>query len=94
MALGARRGAVVGMVMRQGLFVAVAGLLAGCLLAGLLAAFVTRFVDEVLYSVSAADPLSWLAAAALLLTVSAFANLIPAWRVSASIRQKRCVSGQ
>jgi hypothetical protein len=55
---------------------------------------VTRFVDEVLYSVSAADPLSWLAAAALLLTVSAFANLIPAWRVSASIRQKRCVSGQ
>jgi len=36
----------------------------------------------VLYSVSAADPFSWLAAAALLLAVSALANLIPAWRAS------------
>jgi ABC-type lipoprotein release transport system permease subunit len=34
----------------------------------------------VLYGVSAADPVSWLAAGAVLLGASALANLVPAWR--------------
>ncbi len=77
-ALGARPGEVVGLVMRQGLLVAVAGLIAGCLFAAIAA----RAIAGVLYGVSAADPLSWLAAAAVLLIASAFANVVPAWRAA------------
>ena len=47
MALGARPGAVVGLVMRQGLLVAVAGLVAGCLLAAVAA----RAIAGALYGV-------------------------------------------
>jgi macrolide transport system ATP-binding/permease protein len=36
----------------------------------------------VLYGVTAADPISWIAAATILLLVSAFANFVPAWRAS------------
>jgi ABC-type lipoprotein release transport system permease subunit len=39
-------------------------------------------VAGVLYRVSVGDPFSWLGAAVLLLSVSALANLIPAWRAS------------
>ena len=77
-ALGARPGAVVGLVMRQGLLVALVGLGAGCLLAVVAA----RAIAGVLYGVSAADPLSWLTAAAVLLIASAIANLVPAWRAA------------
>ena len=66
------------MVMRQGLLVATAGLIVGCLLA----AGVARAMGRVLYGVSAADPVSWLAAALLLLGVSTLANFIPAHRAS------------
>jgi putative ABC transport system permease protein len=77
-AVGARPSEVVAMVMRQGLIVAGVGLIAGCLLA----VGVTRAMGGVLYGVSAADPPSWLAAAALLLGVSMLANFIPAHRAS------------
>jgi predicted permease len=77
-ALGARPGAVVALMMQQGLLVAVAGLIAGCLLAAVAA----RLIAGALYGVSAADPLSWIAAASLLLGVSALANFIPAWRAT------------
>ena len=77
-ALGARPSAVVTLVMRQGLFVALAGLTLGCLLA----AAAARGISGALYHVSAADPLSWIGAATVLLAVSALANLIPAWRAS------------
>jgi len=65
-------------VMRQGLLVALVGLGAGCLLAVVAA----RAIAGVLYGVSAADPLSWLTAAAVLLIASAIANLVPAWRAA------------
>jgi predicted permease len=77
-ALGARPGAVVALVMRQGLVVALAGLIAGCLLAAVGA----RAIAGALYGVSAADPVSWLTAAAVLLVASALANLVPAWRAA------------
>jgi len=77
-ALGARPGAVVRLVMQQGLVVALAGLATGCLLAVAAA----RAIAGVLYGVSAADPVSWIAAAAVLLSVSALANFVPAWRAS------------
>ena len=81
-ALGARPGAVVGLVMRQGLLVAVAGLVVGCGAAGVAAFLSARAIASVLYHVSVSDPFSWLGAAGVLLTVSALANLIPAWRAS------------
>jgi macrolide transport system ATP-binding/permease protein len=82
LALGARPGAVVGLVMRQGLLVASAGLLAGCAATAVVAVLGARLVAGVLYRVSVGDPFSWLGAAALLLAVSALANLVPAWRAS------------
>ena len=81
-ALGARPGTVVGLVMRQGLMVAAAGLMAGCAVTALVAALAARMIAGVLYRVSIGDPFSWLGAALLLLAVSALANLIPAWRAS------------
>jgi len=77
-ALGARPAAVVGLVMQQGLLVAVAGLTAGCLLAAVAA----RAVAGALYGISAADPAAWVSAIVLLLGVSALANLVPAWRAA------------
>jgi len=84
-ALGARPGAVLALVLRQGLLVAVAGLAAGCLLA----AFAARAIAGALYGVSSGDPVAWLAAAAVLLFASALANLVPAWR---AVRVDPCVA--
>jgi len=67
---------VLTLVMREGLAVALAGLVVGCLLATL----AVRAIAGVLYGVRPGDPASWLAASAVLLGVSALANLIPAWR--------------
>jgi ABC-type antimicrobial peptide transport system permease subunit len=78
MALGARRSSVIGLVMQEGLIVAVAGLVAGSVVAILFG----RLISSVLYGVGVADPISWLAAAFVLLGVSAFANLLPAWRAA------------
>jgi ABC-type antimicrobial peptide transport system permease subunit len=81
-ALGARPRAVVGLVMRQGLLVAVAGLIAGCAATAVVVILGAKMLAGVLYRVSASDPFSWVAAALILLAVSALANLIPAWRAS------------
>jgi ABC-type antimicrobial peptide transport system permease subunit len=53
-------------------------LVAGCVLAF----FAARLVSGVLYGVGVGDPVSWGAAVVTLLTASALANLIPAWRAS------------
>jgi len=78
MAMGARPWTVVRLVMRQGLTVAVAGLLAGAMLA----AFAARLIAGALYGVRTSDPVSWIGAAVVLLGVSALANLVPAWRAA------------
>ena len=78
LALGARPAPVLGLVMQQGLVVAGAGLAVGCVLA----AIVGATTGSVLYGVRASDPVSWLGASALLLGVSAIANLIPALRAA------------
>jgi putative ABC transport system permease protein len=77
-ALGAKPASVIRLVMRQGLLVAAAGLVTGCLLAAVAA----RMISKALYGVSAADPVSWAAAAIVLLVAAAFANFIPAWRAA------------
>ena len=65
-----------------GMLVAAAGLVAGVAVTGVVAILFARMIAGVLYRVSVGDPFSWIGAAALLLAVSALANLIPAWRAS------------
>ena len=75
-AVGAGAGAVVGLVLREALALAVAGLVFG-----LAAAFgLTRLLSSQLYQVSATDPLVLGAAAVAILAVSLTAGLVPAWR--------------
>ena len=78
MALGARRGEVVRMVVRQGLGISLAGIVIGMAAA----AGLTRFMESLLYDVKPADPQT-LAAAALVLAVTAQAACwIPALRAA------------
>jgi macrolide transport system ATP-binding/permease protein len=76
MAIGASQGAVLKLVMRQGLGLAIAGLAVGLLLG----AAATRIVAGALYGVGVADPFAWSAAAGVLLFAAILANAIPAYR--------------
>jgi len=78
MALGAKPGAVIGMVMRQGLTIAGIGVAVGAVLA--LGA--AKAIAGALYGVSFIDPIAWTASIATLFLVAAMANLIPARRAS------------
>jgi predicted permease len=78
MALGASRGAVLAMVLRQGLTLVVLGLAGGTI--GAL--FLVRLMKEVLYGVSPTDPLTFVMVAAVLLAVAVFACLMPARRAT------------
>ena len=77
-ALGAAPGAVKGMIMRQGLTVAGAGLLVGAGLSWVAA----RAISSALYGVGALDPAAWGGAVAVLVGAAALANYIPARRAS------------
>ncbi len=78
LALGARRGQVRAMVLRESGWLAVAGVAIGILVAlGL-----GRLVESLLYGVEATDPLSVLGAALLLLAVALSSGWIPARRAS------------
>ncbi|HWG38667.1 MAG TPA: ABC transporter permease [Terriglobales bacterium] len=76
MALGARRAAVAGMILRDGLITAGIGIGLG-LAAALLAA---RSLGSQLHGLSASDPLTYAAAVGLVLAVTCAASLIPALR--------------
>jgi predicted permease len=78
MALGARPGDVSGLIMRQGLRVAVSGMCVGAVFA-VGAGFA---IAGALYGISPADPWAWAGAITVLLTVAALANLVPAHRAS------------
>jgi putative ABC transport system permease protein len=77
-ALGARLGDVVGLVIRGGMGAAVAGIVLG--LAGLFAS--TRVIESLLFGVSSSDPLAVVAAAGLLALVALAACWIPARRAA------------
>jgi predicted permease len=78
MALGARHGDVVALVLRQGLTLAAIGAAAGILGAcGL-----TRLLAGLLYGVTPTDPLTFATAPAILLAVAAMACWIPARRAA------------
>jgi putative ABC transport system permease protein len=78
MALGARRGDVLNMVVRQGLTLAAGGLAIG-LAVSLVA---TRAMTGMLYGVSASDPATFAAVLALLCCVAALASYLPARRAT------------
>lgn len=78
MALGAQRGQVVGLILRENLWTAAAGCFMG-LAAALLA---SHAIASFLYGISARSPLILIAALALLCVVAAGASLIPAIRAA------------
>jgi putative ABC transport system permease protein len=78
MALGAGRGEVLRMVLRQGMAPVIAGLVAGS--AGAL--LVGRYLGSLLFQVSPRDPLAFGVSGAVLLAVSIAACLIPARRAT------------
>lgn len=77
-ALGAQRAAVLGMVVRRGLALAVLGALAG--LVGALA--LTRLMRSLLFDVTPADPATHLVVVSVLMVVCVLACLVPAWRAT------------
>jgi predicted permease len=74
MALGADRGAVVGMVVREGMWLIAAGLAIGTV--AVLAA--GRFVASLLFDLAPADPWTLAGAAGLLVALAAIAGYLPA----------------
>ena len=78
MALGARLGDVLALVLRQGLVVVAAGLLAGAAAA----AVVTRFAASLFHGVSPTDPMTFAGALGLLGAAGLAAALVPALRAA------------
>ena len=78
MALGASRGSVLKMVLRQGLTLVLLGLAGGTI--GAL--FLVHLMKEVLYGVSPTDPLTFVAVAIVLLSVAVVACIMPARRAT------------
>jgi len=89
MALGATRGQVLRLIFSQGLRLAAVGVTLG----GLGAAATGRVLESLLYGISSADPLALGAAAALLLLVASFANLMPA-RAAARVDPLRALRSE
>ena len=75
MAIGARPGSVLAMVLRQGFALAAVGLAIG----GVLAAGLAVTLSGLLYGITPADP-AWSLAVVTLLLAAAVANLVPARR--------------
>ncbi len=78
LALGASRGHILALVLRQGLTLTGLGAVIG--LAGAIAA--TRALVTLLFGVSTLDPLTYFGVFSLLFIVSALACVIPAWRAA------------
>ena len=77
-ALGATRGSVMSHVFRQGLALTATGAVLGA--GGAL--WATQTLSHILFEVSPLDPVSFVCAVALLVFISTFACLLPAWRAS------------
>jgi putative ABC transport system permease protein len=87
-ALGAGRGEIVRLVVRQGLSVTVWGIAAGMVAA----TWLTRVLSTQLYGVTTHDPLTFVLVPLLLLTVGTLACVIPA-RSAASLDPLRTLRG-
>jgi predicted permease len=78
MAIGARPGDVLRLILGEGVAIVGVGVLIGIALALALG----RLVDALLYGVTPREPSAIIAAAAILLLTAATASLVPAWRAS------------
>jgi putative ABC transport system permease protein len=78
LALGAQRSTVLGMIVRRGLLLALAGAASGMVISVVL----TKVISGLLFQVRPTDPLILVATAALLLIVSAAASSLPACRAA------------
>ncbi len=76
MALGAQRRDIRQLVLREGLLLTAGGIVLG----SFIAAVFTKAMSGLLFGVKATDPLSFIGAILVLLTVATVACLIPAWR--------------
>ena len=78
MALGAERREILWLVLKQGMMLALAGLVVG-----IAATFgVTRFLRSMLFGITPNDPATFLMVSVLLTLVAALACTIPAWRAA------------
>ncbi len=77
-ALGASRGDIVALILRDGMRLTVLGIIAG--LCGAMAA--TRALTTLLFGTSPLDPIAWVGVVLMLAGVSAIACWAPAWRAS------------
>ena len=77
-ALGSTVGRAIRDAALPGVLLALAGVCAGCLLAGLS----TRVLEHLIYGITATDPLTYSSVALGLLAIAAMASLIPALRIS------------
>ncbi len=75
-AIGASRGDIVSLILRQGLAVAAAGLGLGVLASMSL----SKLLEKMLFGVTPRDPVAFLVAPCLLLLAAGLACLVPAWR--------------
>lgn len=78
LAIGSTPGGILGIVMRHGAWVALAGIGIGVPLAGGAAMLISGAV----FGVGVADPVAWSLSVAVILGVAALANFVPAWRAS------------
>jgi ABC-type antimicrobial peptide transport system permease subunit len=77
-ALGAPRGRVLGMIVRQAMTLSGAGAILGLVAA----AFATQMLTSYLYGLEPLDPLSFAGGLVLLAVMAFAASLIPAWRAA------------
>jgi predicted permease len=77
-ALGARPGDIIGMVVRHGMELVAIGIVAGVIGALML----TRVLASMLFGISTKDALTFLAVPAILVAVACAATVIPAWRAT------------
>ena len=78
LAMGAQKGDILGLILREALLVTVIGTAVG--LGAAVAA--TRIMESMLYGLTARDPTTLIGAAIILLAVASLAAAVPAWRAS------------
>ena len=78
LAIGADRSQVMHMILRQGMMLAVAGIVVGVGAAFLL----TTLMQSLLYEVTPSDPITFGAVAAVLFAITVVASYLPAWRAT------------
>jgi len=78
MALGARPGSILGLVVRQGLGPSLTGIGVGVLAA----LWLTRFMSRLLVDVAPTDAATFAGTAVLFLAIAVLASLLPAWRAT------------